>query len=260
MDDGQQFLEVSGESVEKAIEAGLDELGLSRDSVEVEVVEEGSSGLLGFGRRKAKVRLSVISGQVLPVSDVVQEVDEPVKQKDSADEDGTTSDAVGAGGVEELIQNKVALEVVENLLEKMAISASISTRVTEPDDLTGERRMIIDVHGGDMGILIGPRGETLNSLQYLTRLMTGQMTRQRPTFIIDVEGYRERREQALERLAERMASKVVARNRPLSLEPMPPNERRIIHITLRDNQQVYTESSGDGRHRKVRIYPSSQRT
>jgi len=78
----------------------------------------------------------------------------------------------------------------------------------------------------------------------------------RPTFILDVEGYRTRREQALARLADRMASKVVKRGQPMTLEPMPPNERRIIHITLRDDERVHTESFGDGRQRKVRIYPS----
>jgi spoIIIJ-associated protein len=85
-------------------------------------------------------------------------------------------------------------------------------------------------------------------------LMAGHTMRRRPSFIIDVEGYRERREQALARLAERMADKALRRGQPLTLEPMPPNERRIIHITLRDNDQVYTESVGIGRERKVRIY------
>jgi len=107
-------------------------------------------------------------------------------------------------------------------------------------------------------MLIGTRGETLNALQHVTRLMTGHTMHQRPTFILDVQGYRSRREQALARLAERMANKVIDRGRPMTLEPMPPNERRIIHITLRDDDRVYTESFGDGRQRKVRIYPSDQ--
>ena len=105
-------------------------------------------------------------------------------------------------------------------------------------------------------MLIGTRGETLNALQHVARLMTGHAMRQRPKFILDIEGYRTRREQALARLADRMAGKVVQREQPMTLEPMPPNERRIIHITLRDDERVYTESIGEGRQRKVRIFPS----
>jgi spoIIIJ-associated protein len=136
----------------------------------------------------------------------------------------------------------------------MQIDSTIDLRQSEPDDLTGERRWIVDIAGEDMGVLIGPRGETLNSLQYVARLMTGHQILRRPSFIVDIEGYRARREQALARLAERMADKVVNRGHSMSLEPMPPNERRIIHITLREDDRVYTESIGEGRRRKVKIF------
>ena len=149
-----------------------------------------------------------------------------------------------------------ASEVVTSLLDKMGIEASMTVSQTEPDDLTGEVRSVIDVRGKDMGVLIGPRGETLNALQYVARLMTGHKLRQRTTFIVDVEGYRERREQSLASLAKRMADKAVRGGRPMTLEPMPPNERRIIHLTLRPDERVYTESTGEGRRRKVRIYPN----
>jgi spoIIIJ-associated protein len=89
----------------------------------------------------------------------------------------------------------------------------------------------------------------------LARLMVGNQLQKRASFVVDVEGYRKRRQQALARLAERMAKKVISRRRPVSLEPMPPHERRIIHMTLRDNDEVYTQSSGEGKRRKVRILP-----
>jgi spoIIIJ-associated protein len=256
MENQQQILESSGENVEKAIEVGLSELRLGRDEVEVEVLDEGSSGILGLGRRAAKVRLTVAGQRPAVDQDEVGDVDDTSEEQDGAESE-TATEIVSEKEDDRQVPDQMALEVVEKLLDKMAVSASMSTRETEPDDLTGEQRMVIDIHGEDMGILIGPRGDTLNSLQYMARLMTGHITRQRPTFIIDVEGYRERREQALARLAERMASKVIARKRPITLEAMPPNERRIIHLTLRDNDQVYTESAGEGRHRKVRIFPKS---
>jgi spoIIIJ-associated protein len=141
------------------------------------------------------------------------------------------------------------------LLEKMHVQASLTTTLSEPDDLTGRRINVIEIHGDDLSTLIGPRGETLNSLQYIARLMAGHKLQQRVGFVIDVEGYRQRREQALSRLAERMARKVAKRKRAMSLEPMPPHERRIIHMTLRDDTYVYTESTGEGNRRKVRIIP-----
>ena len=141
------------------------------------------------------------------------------------------------------------------LLQKMSIQAELRASISEPDDLTGRKVNVIDVEGEDLGVLIGPRGETLNAIQYLARLMVGNQMQQRASFVVDVEGYRKRREQALSRLAERMAKKVVNRRSAVSLEPMPPHERRILHMTLRDNDEVYTQSSGEGKRRKVRILP-----
>lgn len=241
-------LEAHGEDVEEAIAAGLAELGLERSEVDIEVIDEGSSGFLGIGGREAVVRLSVksdVSDEVAPPTDsAIGEVAETPHEALLDIPEGPEPD-----------EGEVALEIVEKLLERMQVEATTTLRQSEPDDLTGERRWIIDIRGQDMGLLIGPRGETLNSLQYIARLMTGHVLRHRPMFIVDVEGYRERREAALARLAERMADKALRMGRPLSLEPMPPNERRIIHITLRENEQVYTESSGEGSRRRVRIYP-----
>ena len=263
MDAEEGVLEIQGGDVEKAIQAGLAQLNLSREDVEVEVLDEGSSGFLGIGGRDAMVQLRV-------KKDASPTMKAPVVDGDVAAQE---SKEVGAPAIgvhearktgEEAEQDEdtppedeVAEEIVSTLLQKMHIESTITMRQTEPDDLTGERRWIVDVRGQDMGVLIGPRGETLNSLQYISRLMAGHMIRRRPKFIVDVEGYRTRREQALARLAERMADKVARRGHPMSLEPMPPNERRIIHITLRENESVYTESSGEGPRRKVIIYPKS---
>jgi spoIIIJ-associated protein len=161
-----------------------------------------------------------------------------------------TTDESEEASVEE---GETALEIVNSLLSRMKVEAETSSRLSEPDDMTGERRWVIDIEGRDLGVLIGPRGETLNALQYVSRLMTGHTLHQRPNFIVDIEGYRSRREQALARLAERMAKKVETRGKALSLEPMPPNERRIIHMTLRNHDKVITQSQGEGSRRQVRI-------
>ena len=127
--------------------------------------------------------------------------------------------------------------------------------MTEPDDITGQPINLIEISGADLGVLIGPRGDTLASLQYISRLIASHQLKTKADFVIDVEGYRERRKQALARLAERMASKVIKQGRPVSLEPMPANERRVIHMTLRDHAAVYTQSTGEGSQRRVRIHP-----
>jgi spoIIIJ-associated protein len=104
-------------------------------------------------------------------------------------------------------------------------------------------------------MLIGRRGETLAALQYITRLIASRELQRRANIVIDVEGYKTRREEMLRRLATRMAEQAVQLGRTVALEPMPPYERRIVHLALRDNPQVRTESTGEGEHRKVTIIP-----
>jgi spoIIIJ-associated protein len=258
----KHVLEVRGVNVEKAVEAGLAQLGLTRNDVVIEVLDEGSSGFLGIGSRDASVRLTV--KEVEPIEEAVEapatgwksapakEESEPAvvaEQTAVAEQvDQAVEDVIGEPG-----EDVIALEVVNNLLSKMQVEAQTRIELSEPDDLTGERRWVVQIKGNDLGVLIGPRGETLNALQYISRLMTSHSVHQRTHFIIDVEGYRDRREQALARLAERMADKVVSNGKPLNLEPMPPNERRIIHMTLREHSKVYTQSRGEGNRRQVRI-------
>lgn len=263
----KHLVETTGDNVEKAIEAGLKELGVTRDEVLTEILDEGSSGFLGIGARQAKVRIRLKEDMVTFPSDevetkpIVGDTSEPaVIDEVSIGEIVDVEKSLDLGEFEAPVTGEpegeeIGMEIVKNLLDKMGVEAEVSVRQTEPDDLTGEQRWVIDVHGQDLGVVIGPRGETLNALQYVARLMAGHAIRRRPTFIVDVEGYRSRREQALARLAERMAKKAIQRGRPVSLEPMPPNERRIIHLTLRQNADVYTESFGEGSRRKVRIFP-----
>jgi spoIIIJ-associated protein len=145
--------------------------------------------------------------------------------------------------------------ILSELLDKMHVTASVSGEASEPDDLTGQRVNVISINGDDLTMLIGPRGETLDALQFIGRLMVAHKLHRRANFVVDVEGYRQRRVQALTRLAERMAEKVRQRGEPISLEPMTAYERRIIHMALRDVPDVYTESAGEGKQRRVRIYP-----
>jgi len=257
-------IEVRGADVEKAIELGLQKLGVGRSDVIIDVIDEGSRGLLGIGSREAVVRLVSLSApEPAPKPKPVEKtaVSTPKQQPKPAPKKKDTAVAAKSNGSEVEVQEAdpeekdMAMTVMTTLLDKMQVEAELTASISEPDDLTGRRVNVLDIEGEDLGVLIGPRGETLNAVQYLARLMVGNQLQKRASFVVDVEGYRKRREQALARLAERMAKKVISRRRPVSLEPMPPHERRIIHMTLRDNDEVYTQSSGEGKRRKVRILP-----
>ena len=144
----------------------------------------------------------------------------------------------------------VAKITVDNLLRSMKVSATATPR---PQQEGEEDTIELDIEGEDSGLLIGRRGETLRALQFTVNLLVGQSTRGR--VILDVEGYRERRYISLRTLASRVAERVASTGRPITLEPMAPNERRVIHMTLADNPRVATESTGMGESRKITVLP-----
>ncbi len=151
---------------------------------------------------------------------------------------------------------RVATETLSDILEKMGVDADVAATWQEGGSAHGEDVIRIDVTGDSehLGMLIGRKGETMGALEYLVRVITGNRLEQYVNLIVDVDGYRERRTKQLQRLAIRLAQQVVRNGRSVSLEPMPSYERRIVHIALRENEDVYTESVGDGDYRKVVIY------
>ncbi len=149
----------------------------------------------------------------------------------------------------------LAVELLSETVRLMGFEADVVASWQEPDADNDERYLLLNLHGRDLGALIGRRGETLGNLQYLLRLMVNQRLHQWKNIVVDVEQYRQHRAEHLMQLALRSADQVAKTGRPLSLEPMPPNERRIIHLALRDNTSVYTESSGEGERRKIQILP-----
>jgi len=149
---------------------------------------------------------------------------------------------------------RVAQETVAELLEKMGVRAEVTARYGEAEK--GHRPpVLVDISGHDLSILIGRRAERLNALQFITRLIVGKELGRTVTVIVDVEHYRKRREEQLRRMAKRMAEQAARTGRRVSMEPMPANERRIIHIALRDDPRVTTESVGREPRRKVTIIP-----
>ena len=145
---------------------------------------------------------------------------------------------------------KISTEVIETLLSKMNASAVVNLLQAMKEDTGGPA---FNIEGDDSGLLIGRRGETLKALQFIVRFMVGRQLGTRAQLSLDVEGYQERRYQSLANLAQRVAQRVSNSGRPVTLEPMPSNERRIIHVTLANHRFVSTESSGSGDGRQVTI-------
>lgn len=160
----------------------------------------------------------------------------------------------------------LAADLLDEMIHLMGFEAQITAAWQDEDDdfedeeeesSGGQRQyLLLDVEGTDLGALIGRRGETLDNIQYLLRLMVNQKIHQWKNIVVDVEGYKARRVTQVTQLAERMAEQVARTGKAISLEPMPANERRVVHMVLRNHPEVYTESYGEGSRRKVHIFAS----
>jgi spoIIIJ-associated protein len=224
-------IEISARTVAEAIQLALAQLGKDRDEVAIEVLEAGNE------EEEALVRVTAVD-------------DEDETAPAQADEVPAT------GSVDQ-----IARRILEDLLERMDIQAYITAVHSTVPGQRGEPEDTITLHveGADeeaMGLLIGRRGETLRSLQFMVNLLVSRKVQKWPQIVVDVGNYRQRRQESLEGLARRMAERVRQSGRPLTLEPMGAYERRIVHLALRSDPTVYTESSGEGENRKVVIYPA----
>jgi spoIIIJ-associated protein len=248
MNDQKTTLEVIAPSVDEAVERGLDQLGLPRNAVSVEILDEGQGGFLGIGARQVRVRLSI--------NDLNTETVEPAESKKSVESVKIAAEEPELEDFEdELEEAKVrAGRIVEELLKKTQVDAKVAARILEPEDDKDNPMVLVEVTGKDLSILIGRRAETLNSLQYVSSLILNQQLGKWMPLMIDVQGYRFRRERQLRQLARRLADQVVATGRKQVLEPMPANERRIIHLELRYHPFVTTESMGEEPKRKATIF------
>ena len=250
-------IETTGKTPEEAIEAALDQLGVGRDEVEIDVVSAGRGGLLGIGSEPAVVRVTPMENTdeadaendaedepqpdalagFTPFADDYDEYDD----LEDTDEDEETSEVV-----------RVGYDVLSTLLNKMGVAADVYLREPYTGDDEGP---VFEIEGDDSGLLIGTRGETLRALQFIVSFLVSRRMGERTNLMVDVEGYQQRRYDSVANLARRVAQRVAQRGRSIPLEPMPPNERRQVHMALADRNDVVTESDGYGDRRKVVIHP-----
>ncbi len=216
----------SARTVDEAIELALKELDADRDEAEVEILSRGKTGFLGIGSELAQVKVTRISAD-----------------RNDAGVPTTSAGETTAAGV--------ATDAVGHILEAAGVNVTRTLRSAHDPESGGP---IIDLAGEDSGLLIGRRGQTLQALQFLVNLIVRKQF-DGVRVVLDVENYRQRREASLREMATKIAERVAQTNRSITLEPMPPADRRIIHTTLTDHPSVATESTGEGEGRKVTIRP-----
>lgn len=285
-------LEIIAPTVEEALLQGLAQLGLTADAVSVEVLDSGSKGLFGLGGRQVRVRLTVNppAGEAEPAVAAPRVAPKPKPAPAKKAESAPKAKEPRAPKQESKPQPKqrqpekkpapaqqpsqpvapikkiervssdadpvldTSEAVVSKLIHHLGMQAQVSAHYDESS--TDDRRSIqVDVRGDNLSALIGRQAETLNALQYVASLIVGKQTQQWVQLVVDVEGYRERREKQVKQIALRMVDQVIKSGRKATLEPMTASERRAIHIELRGHPAVTTESVGEEPHRKVVILP-----
>lgn len=246
-------LEKSGKTEEAAIAAALEELGLDRDDVSVEIVERAKSGFLGIGASPAVVRV-----QYEAPDEELETVAEAVAESPAAapaEAQPAAAPAAPAAAADEPESYARIRAFVSGLLEHMGIQAEIEITARENGGVN------VNLSGSNMGAVIGRRGETLDAIQHLTNYAVNRGSDKHMHISVDAESYRAKREESLVRLAEKMAAKAIKYKRSMALEPMNSYERHVIHTALQDYEGVTTSSTGTEPNRRVVVsYEKPQRT
>ena len=238
------YKEYTGKSVNDLITDACQDLGVTSDRLDYVVVSEGSSGFLGLGSKNAVIKARIKSEEV-PAEEVKAEESVPEVKAEEAPAKKNDSEKIVPVS-DPAKYEEVAVKFLEDVFKAMELEAQVKTSFE-----LSENALDIELLGSDMGILIGKRGATLDSLQYLVSLVVNKESEQYIRVKVDTEDYRERRRATLENLAKNVSSKVKRTGRPYELEAMNPYERRIIHSALQDNKYVYTYSEGEGVDRHI---------
>ena len=259
-------IEATGKTIEDAVRSGLVRLGLMEEEVTIEVLAEPKSGFLGFGSKPAKVRLTEKARKTAPIYDIEEEERKAAPPAEPKAAEAAPAEDVTAETPEEPVEEPAAVEAepaeetftaeeaaakakafLQDVLRNMGIEVMIEKMIKSD-------KIILHLHGKNLGILIGKHGQTLDALQYLTNLTTNQGEETRHFIMLDVENYRQRREETLKQLAVRLAGRVKRSGEKVVLEPMNGYERKIIHVALQNEAHVRTESEGQDPYRHVVIY------
>lgn len=236
-----EYKEFSAKTVDDAITAACQDFFVTSDKLDYEVLEEGYSGFLGIGAKPALIKARVKEDKEIVKETVKEPVKEVLKEEKTFVKETAKVSNVDAREVEE-----AAKKFLGEVFDAMEMEVIVDAKY---DD--AEKALDVDMRGEEIGILIGKRGQTLDSLQYLVSLVVNRGQADYIRVKLDTENYRQRRKETLENLAKNIAYKVKRTKRPVSLEPMNPYERRIIHSALQNDRYVTTHSEGEEPFRRV---------
>jgi spoIIIJ-associated protein len=247
-----KFYEFQGKNVDQAIEKASDELSIPPEKIKHEVLAYGSSGIFGLvGVKKAKIKVFV--DEAKKGSKRVK----PVPRETTARREDTPTIAKDAQGAPEPQRHDdtalpaFGIKALQTIIDGITVGATVS--------LTQQReKLLFSISGGDSGVLIGKRGQTLEAVQYLLEKMINKKSTNRMRVLVDVEGYLEKRKSNLQSMASRMAEKAKRSQKPVTIGQMNAHDRRLVHIHLKDERGVRTQSLGDGYYRKLMIFPKKQ--
>jgi len=242
-----ETLEIEGKTIDEAIEKACREFNLPREKLNIEIISEGTTGFLGLGSKRAKIRVTIMSiDETLKAS-----LEQPEKMiQESFDS--------GAGGTiktktEELDESVTmkAKRFLEGLLSMMNFTCSVTVKETP-------ETVVLNIKGDGSGLLIGKRGQNLDAIQYIVNRAASKTAKVLKRIIVDAEEYRKKREEALIALAERLGEKVKKTKKAVTVGSMNARDRRIIHLTLQNDELLTTKSQGEGEYRKIVIMPAKK--
>ena len=249
-----EYVEKWGNTEEEAIELALVDLKLSKEDVIIEVLEESNKGFLGIGKKLAKVRVSKKKDS--KIKEAAKEIKEEIKAEVKTD---AKIKEISKDKKEKVVSKELnvqeigtevetpALDFLKDMIDKMGIDVEVSARENKDGEIH------IDINGKDSACVIGKRGQTLDAIQYLTRVVVNRDEENYTKIVVDAGEYRAKREATLAKLAKRLADKVTRTGKPVKLEPMSPYERKIIHSALQNHKKVTTRSEGKEPYRRVVI-------
>ena len=248
-----QNREFNAATVEEAVEKASSSLGVSARELSYEVLDEGSMGFLGIGARDARIAVELLEGSEVPGAP-----EESPAEESAVESSGETSDELSAvfaesTGAEQAAAPEEVLAEVKDIVTSVVKAMGFESRI---DVYDAGSFIAADVASDNTALFIGQKGETIDALQYL---INAAVYRRRPfvkRIVLDAEGYRQRRIEAIQGMAHRTARRAVRERRTVELPPMNPSERRVVHLFLRDNPKVTTASEGSGDNRRVRVSPS----
>jgi len=239
-------IEIEGKTIDEAIEKACTEFNVPREKLNIEIITDGSSGFLGLGSKKAKIKASIMS--------IDMAIDAPAKHTQKSAQikplvpadDAPVSKTEGTTE-EEPIAIK-AKKILEGILLRMKLDCPVTIEET-PD------MIILNIKGDGSGLLIGKRGQNLDAIQYIVNKSISKYADNRKMIVVDTEAYRKRREDSLVALAAKLAEKVKKSKKALTVGHMNAHDRRIIHIALQNDESLTTKSRGEGEFRKIVIMP-----